>query len=279
VAEIGDLPPELIQALLQQKGLAAYGGNIRLTPFAKANVATGASSGDTTSPTASAAAGIPTGENVTDEAGNVVGVVGADGAVSDPGFAGTGDPNLDNILAALAGAGGAAAGMYLGNKFRKDKVPLVSGSVEYDPIASALAGRVVEGEYTEVRDPRPAIEQKAVGKPGPGEPTVAEAIAEQRRLKGPDRRIAEKAPRAVREVMQDTARDPIPQTGMTVEERAKVDAIADELVARRKAGNADPKAAPKRGLPTGPEDRNSLVNTIIELLRNKRALKALQAIP
>lgn len=273
--------PAVVQELLRQKGLIASGGNIRAIPFANASPRGAANgmvgSADATAPvsgTPNSSGEIaigPDGEPIVDRSGMPV-PVGATDADVDPSL-------LPYILGGAAAVGGGMIAKHLADRYR-NRVPTIEGQVIDDGMSKpTMMPSEFEGEYTDVEEPRALTDQRtrliADGRPTPA---VAETIAQQR------------APRGAPQVTAPRANSPRTQvnSGRTVvandaysdvapDEMKKVQGIVDELVRNRQVGNAT-KTPGKATHPTGPLNRNAILNSIIGLLRDQKALKSLQRV-
>lgn len=265
---------ELIKALLAQKGLLATGGQFRPVPFdyAAAAAGNGVGANGSTPSTNGADAVRPEGP---------MPLVGPDNTLIDPTTQQPLTPEASSDWwKYLLGAAGVAGGVALADALRRrmgSRVSLVEGEV-IDPLGPVPVGEseIVPGEFTEVNQPR------LTQQPAPlNEPTAATALAErQKQLPSRTR------PRANPQATSDTSvvRLPDAMNDITPEELANARALARQLVQNRLRGNKQRantgNLTRRAGPPTGPADEETLLKTIIRLMRESGATRVLpRAIP
>ena len=267
--------PAVIQELLRQKGLLASGGNIRMMPFANssgmgtANASGGASnaspvSGTPTSPSGDIAVG-PDGQPIVDRNGIPV-PVGATDADVDP-----------NLLPYIIGAAGAGTGGYLAKHLAdryRNRVRGVNGELIDDGMTPEVLPSEFEGQYTEVND-NAALTDQRTKTISSDKPAVAETLAQQRAPKSTAQVTAPKAGTPRTQVTSgSTIKAKDAYTDVAPDEMKKVQSIVDELVRNRQTGNAMKKAG-RAVEPTGPIGREGILNSVIKVLRDNKALKSL----
>jgi hypothetical protein len=259
---------ELLKALLQQKGLLATGGNIRSIPFDEtaSQDAVGTTSGtlppDSIASTGSAVR--PEGPTPLIQGDKLV-----DPSTGQELAGGLADDWWKYLLVGGAVGGGAA----LADMLRKRKggaitegVPLVEGEVITDPLAALPDNQVpVKGEYSEVGD------TLTNGRQG-----VAGALADRQK-----QLTARTMPRAnpVPETDTSIIRVPDQMSDISPEEMENAKALVKQLVENRTKGNRakarQSRFSRRAVLPTGPTDENSLLNTIIGIMRKNGATRVL----
>lgn len=307
---VAGLSPELLQELMRQYGYEATGGNYRMTPFATPPVET-AGQGVEIPTDEEAGARVNSDGSIVDLDGDPLGVITPQGVVDAQGqpidLSGMGfDPTPF-----LAGGAGGLIGWAIADALRKRKgkpprVPQVEGEVmPRDPLAP-LSGPEVEGEYTDVNPPRQVGQVVQEGGSGFD---VAAALAEQKRIPPPPRNTAtgstataaalEDRPTPPRHLsrreMAERRSRPNARTSRSTEpaivtdrltdisdvERQQASAIADQLIERRRQGNKGSRANRGRrapgGAPTGSTDKESLIHTIVRMLRETGTTKAAQS--
>lgn len=265
---------ELLKALLQQKGLLATGGNIRSLPFADESAPTSSASSagaGVVSPSSGASATRPSGPTPLVKGNTLIDPQTQqplDGQLADDWW---------KYLAAGAGAGAAGYAIYKALRNRQggadstpraEGVPTVEGEVVSDPLAALPDGQVpVEGEYSEVGDTLAArAKQQALPPPQP-------SLTSRTRAK-PN-------PVPANDTSVIRATDAVSDLSPQEMEQAKT--LAAQLVANRSKGNASlgkqTNLKRRYNLPTGDTNENSLLNTVIRLIREGKASGFARAVP
>lgn len=275
-------PQELMKALLQQKGLLATGGNIRSLPFAD---------GQAPSPSASSAsagvAGPSAGTDATRPQGATPLVKGntlIDPQTQQP-IEGQLADDWWKYLLAGAGAGGAGYALYKALQNRKggaagdptaEAIPTVEGEVVSDPLSPLPGNSPQEGEYYPVGDDTqlaPSAKQLT-------DQSTAQVLADRnKQLTSRNRPNPNPIPESDTSVIRgtDTVSDLSPQ------EMEQAKTLAAQLVANRQKGNASigrqTNLKRRYNLPTGDTNENSLLNTVIRLIREGKASSLVRAVP
>jgi hypothetical protein len=255
----------LLIEMLRRRGLLAEGGNIRALPFGTGtqNGTNGNGASNSSNPV-DASAMRPAGPTP---------VLADDNTLVDPTTGKHLDPQTSNdwlkYFAAGAGiAGGVAITDALRQRRQGSRIPLVEGEVidPLGPLPNGIDSAIVNGEYTEVPDP------KRLGAPSsaitdgtsPSQLEAAKAIAARRMATNPPAPVSDTSIIRGTDAMSD----------ISPEEMAQAKAIAKQLVENRTKGNAQVarqnNIKRRYNLPTGPTDENSLLNTVIDIMRRAK---------
>ena len=304
---VGDIPPEVLKQLMAERGLLAYGGNYRMLPFSESDPSSATSAvADPAAPNNSPSGTLSDGSMIDPATGAIVPQVNVDAASPNIADANSSSDWWKYLLAATGTAGAAALANRL-LKGRGEKIPLVEGETIDGPSGNAVApeGEIIDGEFRAV-DPRLAVaDQSGAATVNNADDLVKSLVAQRMSQEAPTSATGN-APSAI----EDKGTPPRHLTRRTMAERRlrpearqsrntkpaivsdayndlsdlekqRVNSLADTLIARRKEGNARLRAGKKgvgrRGLPTGPTDKESLVNSIARILRETGSLKSLQS--
>lgn len=281
--------PKLVEEMLRQRGLMAYGGNIRLMPFEN-NASTTPQVDALGSATAAALSqngggGIP----VQDVNGNQI--LLPTNAQSIP--ENVSNESLVNVLPFLTGALGAGLAMMIRNRLAQRGITMPTDDPLAPNVPAATSSNrangmedIIDGEFTEVNEPQLTKGANATNSP------ADQVIEAQKRLPAPQGKLADEGSKPKYLTSQQLARrraQNLPSregSGPTVyaadaysditdEEMKQARTIADSLVQRRRAGNIrrDVKGKTTIGrehLPTGDLDKEGALNLVIKAIRDAK---------
>jgi hypothetical protein len=255
----------LLIEMLRQRGLLAEGGNLRALPFGTGtqNGTNGNGASNSSNPV-DASAMRPAGPTP---------VLADDNTLVDPTTGKHLDPQTSNdwlkyFVAGAGIAGGVAIADALRQRRQGSRIPLVEGEVidPLGPLPNGIDSAIVNGEYTEVPDPKRLGAPSSVITDGtsPSQLEAAKAIAARRMATNPPAPVSDTSIVRGTDAMSD----------ISPEEMAQAKAIAKQLVENRTKGNAQVarqnNIKRRYNLPTGPTDENSLLNTVIDIMRRAK---------
>lgn len=288
MAQADALPtdPKMIEEMLRQRGLLATNGNIRLAPLGDPSGSVTSPVGTAGSATANAlAASNGGGFTVPDISGKPT-VIPAN-ALELP--ANVSDDTFMNLLPALAGAGGAALALLIKNHLASKGItpPTTDALAPLPPMAAAAdTNGIVDGEFTEVNDPKLAA-------PVPIDPNAPQ-IAEQKLLPAPKNTLADTNASGKPKYL--TSRELAKRKGANLPTREgsgpaismaddygdlsdaemkQAKTIADSLIERRTQGRYRKYVQRKPGvgrdhLPTGEIDKEGAFNLVVRAIRDAK---------